>query len=505
MLFLIGFTNKSCLTLKINILKRSSTIPAIIFFSFYLLPIAIFCQLDSTSKQVIEVNINLTDKTITSINNQYKKVEEKLQNFCLNTIVRLQKQESKLRRKFYNKDSLATGSVFITANQNYEVLLQRVKNPVGDNKGVNLNEYIPRVDSLQTMFRFLDKMAGNISGLPITKIQQIHTINNTLRNMQAQLQTATNIKQLINERKQQLNELFEKHGMGKELKKINKQVYYYQAQLNEYKSLLSDPDKLAQRTISLVKDLPAFKDFMSKNSQIAQLFSIPNGYGSIDALQGLQTRAIVQQQRSQTLAGAGGNPQQYLQQQVQQAQNELNKLKDKVNKFGGSGSDMVIPEFKPNSQKTKSFWKRLEYGLNIQSQKTNTLLPTTTDIALTTGYKLNDKSTIGIGAGYKMGWGKNISNIHLTGQGVSLRSHLDIRLKGSIWISGGYEQNYQHEFTKIDQLKYLNAWQKSGLIGLTKKYKVGKKNGNLQLLWDFLSYSQVPRTQALKFRIGYGF
>jgi hypothetical protein len=76
-------------------------------------------------------------------------------------------------------------------------------------------------------------------------------------------------------------------------------------------------------------------------------------------------------------------------------------------------------------------------------------------------------------------------------------------MKGSIWISGGYEFDYQHEFEKIDELKNVNAWQKSGLIGLTKKYKVGKKNGNMQLLWDFMSYSQVPRTTALKFRVGY--
>jgi hypothetical protein len=194
-----------------------------------------------------------------------------------------------------------------------------------------------------------------------------------------------------------------------------------------------------------------------------------------------------------------------LQQQVAQAQTEMNALKDKINKLGGGNSDLALPDFKPNNQKTKSFWNRIEYGLNIQSQKTNALLPVTSDIALTAGYKLNDKSTIGVGAGYKLGWGKNISNIHITSQGVSLRSYIDIKIKGSIWISGGYEENYQHEFTKLEQLKNMNAWQHSGLIGLTKKYKIGKKNGSLQLLWDYLSYSQVPKTPALKFRVGYSF
>ncbi|PQV55852.1 hypothetical protein CLV53_1472, partial [Sediminibacterium magnilacihabitans] len=81
--------------------------------------------------------------------------------------------------------------------------------------------------------------------------------------------------------------------------------------------------------------------------------------------------------------------------------------------------------------------------------------------------------------------------------------YLDVKYKGSIWITGGYELNYQQSFSKIEQLKNLDAWQRSGLVGLTKKYRIGKKKGNLQLLWDFLSYSQVPQTQPLKFRIGY--
>lgn len=291
--------------------------------------------------------------------------------------------------------------------------------------------------------------------------------------------------------------------MAKQLDGINKDIYYYQQQINEYRSLLNDPAKLQQVTLGLLRETPAFKEFMRNNSQLSQLFSMPSGYGTAAALQGLQTRTGIQQQLSQRLSGTGTNAQQYLQQQVQAAQSELNKLKDKVNQLGGSGSDMVMPEFKPNTQKTKSFWKRLEYGLNIQSQKTNALLPTTSDIALIVGYKLNDKSTLGAGAGYKLGWGNNISNIHLTSQGVSLRTYLDVKLKGSIWISGGLEENYQQEFTKIDELKNINAWQRSGLIGLTKKYNIGKKKGNLQLLWDFLSYSQVPRTTAIKFRLGY--
>jgi hypothetical protein len=60
----------------------------------------------------------------------------------------------------------------------------------------------------------------------------------------------------------------------------------------------------------------------------------------------------------------------------------------------------------------------------------------------------------------------------------------------------------------LQQLKGLQQWQQSGLLGISKivslKTKFFKKT-KLQVLWDMLSYHQVPRTQAVKFRVGYSF
>jgi hypothetical protein len=177
--------------------------------------------------------------------------------------------------------------------------------------------------------------------------------------------------------------------------------------------------------------------------------------------------------------------------------------------LGSENSDEEMPDgFKPNNQKTKSFLKRLELGTNVQSQKASNYFPVTSDLGLSLGYKLNDKSVIGVGASYKLGWGRNIHHINITQQGVSLRSFADWKIKGSFWLSGGYETNYRSEFQNVDQLKELNAWQQSGLIGLSKvvslKTKFFKKT-RLSFMWDFLSYQQVPRTQAVLFRVGYNF
>jgi hypothetical protein len=166
-----------------------------------------------------------------------------------------------------------------------------------------------------------------------------------------------------------------------------------------------------------------------------------------------------------------------------------------------------MPDFRPNNQRTKSLKKRLEYATNIQTTKNNYFYPTTTDIGLSVGYKINDASTLGIGFSYKIGWGTGLNHIVLSNQGIGLRSFVDIKLKASFYLSGGYEENYQQPFRSFQQISSFHYWQQSGLIGISKivsiKSKMFKKT-KLQLLWDLLSYGQVPRTQPIKFRVGYG-
>jgi hypothetical protein len=272
--------------------------------------------------------------------------------------------------------------------------------------------------------------------------------------------------------------------------------------------LLDDPAGMGKKLLGLAAQLPAFKQFFAKHSQLGALFNLPGSVSNDPAsLAGLQTRASVMQDL-QNRFGTGPSVQQALQQNMQSAQDQLNQLKNKVNQQfpQGGSSDEELPDFKPNQQKTKSFWRRLEYGTNFQSQRPNHFFPVTSDIGLSLGYKVNDKSVIGLGASYKIGWGQSIRNINISHQGAGLRSFADIKLKGSFWISGGYEMNYRNEFNRIEALKDMNAWQQSGLIGMSKVVSMNSKffkKTKVQLLWDFLSYQQVPRTQALVFRVGY--
>jgi hypothetical protein len=98
--------------------------------------------------------------------------------------------------------------------------------------------------------------------------------------------------------------------------------------------------------------------------------------------------------------------------------------------------------------------------------------------------------------------------VKLSGQGAGLRSFADIHIDKSFFASGGFEYNYQRPFDIQRFPGKLDSWQKSGLIGVSKIISMKSralKNTKIQLLWDFLSYQQVPRAQPVKFRIGYSF
>jgi len=56
---------------------------------------------------------------------------------------------------------------------------------------------------------------------------------------------------------------------------FQKEAYYYSAQLKEYKDMLSDPDKMVQKDLTLLNKQPAFTNFMKQNSQLASLFRLP--------------------------------------------------------------------------------------------------------------------------------------------------------------------------------------------------------------------------------------
>jgi len=449
---------------------------------------------------VLQIPAPYLDKVSSKANQLEQKIDDKTDKVLL----QMMKQEEKMKKKLAKIDPAKANEVFGNIEEKYNNFKERLKDKVSD------KQYIPSLDSLSTALKFLQQNPQLVSQMKDGE-QKIKDVLRKVNGLEDKFQQAEEIKKFLRERKQILKDRLSELGFARQLKKINKQVYYYSQQVNEYKEILKDKTKIEKKALELLSKAKPFRDFMRRNSELASLFHIPvdvSDPSAMTILTGLQTRVQVNNLIQQQIGTGGPDVRRQLGQNMQAAHIEFDQFKNKISQWGRNG-DLEMPEgFTPNSQKTKSFRKRLEYGTNFQSQRATNLFPTTIDIGLSVGYKLNDKSIIGIGASYKVGLGSGWNHIRVTHQGVGLRSFVDWKIKGSFWFTGGYEQNYKSTFKEFAELKNENAWQVSGLLGLSKvislKTKLFKKT-KIQLLWDFLSYKQKPITQPVLFRIGYNF
>ncbi len=457
-------------------------------------------------------NNNFSDSTLTalqglpskyyaSVDKKINYVNDRLTRKTLKYLRKFQRQEAKLQKRM---QQLNPAAAINKADATYNNFTQKIKSKTGIFGKAFSGLYNPYLDTLGSSLSFL-KQVKDIGAQADAPLQSFN-------DLESKMQQADDINAFIAERKNQLQQSLSQisnltPGLKREYDKLNKTAYYYSAELNQYKDMLHDPDKLEQKALSILSRLPAFQKFMKDNSQIAGLFSIPANYSTPQALQGLQTIDQVQQMIASRI-GSGPNATQMLQSQMQDAIGQLNKFKDKLNQLGSSSGDIEMPDFTPNNEKTKPFLKRLEYGSDLQTTRGSYGFPTTTDLGLSVGYKLNNKGTVGIGASYKAGWGTDISHIHFTSEGMGLRSYFEYNLKKTFYATGGWEYNYQPSLVSQSLAPGTSAWQQSGLIGISKTVDIKSKlfrKTKVQVLWDFMSYYQIPKSQAIKFRVGYDF
>ena len=475
---------------------------------FVLLAAGIFLLVSHVNAQD---EVDLPGKAFYLTDQVFKKMEKKtgLLNSRLDReanryLKTLEKREKKLKRLLARKDSAAAARIFSNNSLQYAQFRTGISR-TSTRASNAARGYIPRLDSLQTALRFLKMSPGGLTELSENGASLTNALGQ-INGLQDRFNKAEELKTYITNRRLFLEEQLNRYKLGNHLRKCRKQVYYYKAQVEEYRHMFEDPHNVEAKVLQLVSKTAFFKNFFSSHSQLASLFNLPGGQTAspLASFAGLQTRSSVQQDLLQRF-GSSPNLSQFAQQQPAQfAQNERGRLRNRVSEIGGKNSDAEMPGFLPNNQKTKRFMNRLEFGSNLQTVKGNDFFPSTSDIGLSVGYKLNDKSIAGIGSSYKMGWGRSRRQVKFTHEGIGLRSFVDYRIKGNFWISGGAEMNYRSRFNNFEVLKDYSPWQKSALVGVSRKYKVNQKlKGNVQLMYDFLWKEQVPRAQQVVFRVGY--
>jgi hypothetical protein len=449
-----------------------------------------------------EQYISLPGRFLERVNEKASRLEDNILNKTNKALIQLSKEEARLKKKVSRKDPARASQLFQDATLQYSNLQQKITNKACLTKG---KAYIPFLDTLTTSLHFFERNAAFLNSSSVQ--QSLLRIDK----MKSRFQQANEIQQYLQNRRNQLRDQLGKLNMLKELKQYNKKLYYYQAQIEEYRNLIKQPDKFQRKAIDILSKTKPFQDFMAKHSMLASIFPGNNNVNllaSQPGWPGLQTSSQVNELIQQTVAG-GPNSLQALQSSMQQAQAQMQQLKNKVSAVGQGEGEVDMPNFKPNNQRVKSFWNRWELGANLQSTRSNEWLPSATQFGLSAGYKLNDRSVIGVGMAGIVGWGKSIRHIVASYEGVGARSFFDWKLKASFWLVAGYEMNYRRQLQELQITSptgggRVGALQQSGLVGVSKRYKVGKKmKGNMSLLWDYLSYSQIPRTQPIIFRFGY--
>ena len=454
---------------------------------------------------VVQILQNIPKHYITTVENKIDKYTNRITNKTEKTLTKLARWENKIRQLLQKASPETEQRLFGNNQLTFVTALEKYKQgeAIMANRKAKYDEYR---DKLTTSIKYLEEKKQLLN----TKLlQPIQDAKEKLQQLDDEQTQAEAIDQFIKERKKQLiDQSLQYIGKSKYLQKINKEAYYYVETIRNYKEIFSDKKKAEETALTLLNKIPAFQKFIQENSMLASLFRMPgNGTGNVASLAGLQTRASVNALIQNQIAAGGPNAQAQITQNIQAAQAELSKLKDKILKAGGNSSDFEVPPSGVRGLKTQTFKQRLEFGSNFQFGKNNNLVPTTADLGLSLGYKLNDKSVIGIGASYKMGLG-SIQRISITHNGIGLRSFIDWKLKKQFFVSGGYEMNYNAQFKNIEQLKAYNSWQSAGLLGLTKKVSVKTKlmkGTKLSLLYDMLARQHVPVSQPVVFRIGYNF
>ncbi len=268
----------------------------------------------------------LSSRAIHILDNQYASLQNAIERKTQRALANMQKKEAGLQKALARKDSLKAQQVFTQYQIKYNQLQAQLQSPIDKSLNNPLREYIPGMDSMQTALRFLSQAGAKLPGIPLDKWQQVQALCQQIQQLQGSLQKANDVQRFLKDREQQLKDQLNNYGLGKQLMSINKQVYYFQQQLKEYKTALHDTKKLERKLLETVNTIPAFHQYMQKYSYLAQLFGLPDDYGSPESLLGLQTRAQLQQIISQRFgsaspggAEAGTDPGQLVQQQLQAA------------------------------------------------------------------------------------------------------------------------------------------------------------------------------------------
>lgn len=466
----------------------------------------VFAQGDS-SKLVIE---KLTGKYASLVERKINTYTHRLQSKTEKTLTRLARWENKVQALLQKVNPEAASRLFADPDKTFAGMLQKYQKggQVLQNYKTSYDTYR---DQLVTQVKFLEDQKENLDESQLAKLTRL---KETVEALDDEATQSEAMQQFMKERKRQLiQQSMQYIGRSKYLQKINKESFYYLETLKNYKELFANTQKVEKAVIELLTKIPEFQNFSQQNSSLSGLFAmpvvfpgIPIGSSSIPLVNGFAPRLAIQQSSLVGMRSNSAGIIDHIQSNLPSLSNGVDEIKDKIGVKSSKKSTGELPDFVPNSQRTKTFKQRLEYGSDVQFSKSVNYLPATSTIALRVGYKISDKNSAGFGVSYIAGLGKGWEHLKISSEGMGVRTYLKWKIKYGLNFQGGAECTYLSSFKKISDLNNKSPWQKAALAGISKTTKSKKKmQGDIQLLIDFLHNQHNPVTSLFLFRYGYNF
>jgi|688.fasta_scaffold05290_13 hypothetical protein len=469
----------------------------ILFFTAICLSKASFGQHDSSLLVLSE----LPNKYFKEVDKKIDVYSNRITGKTEKTLLKLSRWEKKIQVALEKVNPGAAQRLFGPGRTTFSSMLAKYQSGTGivEKSKARYDSYR---DKLTTSLKYIE---AKKTYLDSSILKPLLNASKKAENLELDIANTEAIEKFVKERKKELiNETIKYLGKNKYLSKINKESYYYIETLRNYKELFKDPSKAEETAVKLLNEIPGFDKFLKQNGMIASLFG-NGGNGNTQDIAGLQNRRSITSLIESKYSGLQNNSRELINQHINDAQNELERLKARGKDLLVKSEATKLDNFKPNPYKSKTFFQRLEFGGNLQFTKSSIAVPKIANIAITIGYNLSSNSIIGFGLNYKLGIG-TIDKFNFSNEGIGLRNFIDWKLKGQLFVSGGIEMNHYVSFNSLAQLRDIQKWKTSAVLGLTKKYRINSKiKGSIQLLYDFLHNTKQPWTSPFISRFGYTF
>jgi hypothetical protein len=171
--------------------------------------------------------------------------------------------------------------------------------------------------------------------------------------------------------------------------------------------------------------------------------------------------------------------------------------------------DSKKTEWKKNPLKSKRIQDRLFYSLNFQADPHTAFFPSSGAINGQIGFQLTKDLNLSLGGSYIVAFNaKRISTRELkhpiSSNGFSMRSSLDHRLMGTVFINGNFELSQRTSISELQRNRTTNQFERAMLLGLKIRTSKGStKRVTTELLYDFL-HAETGQP-AIIFRFGIDF